>query len=104
MDITALESGAFYNPGRTTLIPAGPGGAGDIDDWDDTKLTTFGMQLDYAIAKSWKFSGGYAYEKYDFADAFSSGTDVLADRVHEGSDVLEARQRARTRRTSPTRS
>ena len=75
MDITANESGAFYNPGRTTLVPAGTGGAGDVADWDDTKITTFGMQVERAIGKSWKLSGGYAYEKYDFSDAFSAGTE-----------------------------
>jgi hypothetical protein len=75
MDITAAETGAFYNPGRTTLVPAGTGGAGDVDEWDDTRITTFGMQLEYAIAKAWKVSGGYAYEKYEFSDAFSSGTE-----------------------------
>jgi hypothetical protein len=75
MDITANESGAFYNPGRTTLVPAGTGGAGDVGAWDDTTITTFGMQLERAIGKSWKIAGGYAYEKYDFSDAFSSGTE-----------------------------
>ncbi len=79
MDITAKETLApgatsnFYTPGRTTLIPAGQGGAADVTDWDDTKITTFGMQIDYAIAKSWKLAGGYAYEKYDYTDPYTSG-------------------------------
>ncbi len=84
MDVTALETGSFYNPGRTTLIPAGQGGAKDIDDWDDTTLTTFGMQLDYAIAKSWKVSGGYAYEKYDYGDAYTAGTTLYPINVYFG--------------------
>jgi hypothetical protein len=80
MDVTAKESLApgatsnFYYPGRTTLIPTGQGGAADIPAWDDTTITTFGMQIDYAIAKSWKLAGGYAYEKYDYVDPYTSGT------------------------------
>ena len=76
MDITANETGTFYNPGRTTLIPPGQGGAADITDWDDTELTTFGAQLEYAPAKAWTMSAGYLYEKYDFKDAYNS-TDLL---------------------------
>jgi hypothetical protein len=75
MDITANESGTFYNPGRTTLVAPGQGGAGDIDGWDDTTLTTFGIQLDRAIGKAWNLSGGYAYEKYDFTNDMTSGTE-----------------------------
>jgi len=84
MDITAndnggvgLNQGTFYYPGRTTLIPAGQGGARDINDWDDTKLTTLGAQLDYVVAKAWTLSGGYMYEKYDFKDAYTSGTELM---------------------------
>ena len=71
MDITARETGSFYTPGRTTLVAAGTGGAQDINDWDDTTLTTAGLQLDRMVGKAWKLSLGYAYEKYDFADAYS---------------------------------
>jgi hypothetical protein len=84
MDITANDNGSatsaqgsFYYPGRTTLIPVGQGGARDITDWDDTKLTTLGAQLDYIVAKAWTLSGGYMYEKYDFKDAYTSGTDLM---------------------------
>jgi hypothetical protein len=73
LDITANETGSFYT-GRSTLIPPGQGGAADIPEWDDTTLTTFGLQLEYAIGKAWKFAGGYAYEKYDFGDIVTSGT------------------------------
>lgn len=76
MDITAREAGSFYTPGRTTLIPAGQGGAADIDDWDDTTLTTFAAQLDYAVAKAWTLTAGYVYEKYEFTDAYTAG-DLL---------------------------
>lgn len=76
MDITAREAGSFYTPGRTTLIPTGVGGAADINDWDDTKLTTISAQIDYSATKAWKLSAGYMYEKYDFKDAYTSG-DLL---------------------------
>ena len=82
MDITANETGpagccSFYNPGRTTLVPAGAGGAGDITDYDDTELTTVSLRLDYAIAKAWTASAGYAYENYSHADAFTDGTSYF---------------------------
>jgi hypothetical protein len=74
MDITANESGSFYTPGRTTLVAAGTGGAADVTAWDDTTITTFGLHVDYTIAKAWKLAGGYAYEKYDYVDPYTSGT------------------------------
>jgi hypothetical protein len=70
MDVTANPTGAF-STARATV-----GGPQDITDWDDTKLTTIAAQLDYAMAKAWTLSAGYMYEKYDFADAFTSG-DLL---------------------------
>jgi hypothetical protein len=82
MDITAREAGAFYTPGRTTSIPAGTGGAADITDWDDTTLTTVGLQLDHHVAKSWTVGVGYAYEKYDFSDAYTSGTSMLPASIY----------------------
>lgn len=81
MDITAREAGSFYTPGRTTLIPAGQGGAADITDWDDTQLTTITAQIDYHLAAAWTFSGGYWYEKYTYADAFSSGDTIFPQSV-----------------------
>ena len=77
MDITAAESGAFYNPGRTTLIPAGKGGAADIDDYDDTELTTLNARLSYDVDKAWQVSAGYMYEKYDFKDAFTASDSLM---------------------------
>lgn len=71
MDITAREGGSFYSPGRTTLVPAGQGGAGDITDWDDTKLTTLSAQIDFMLSKQWTLTTGYRYEKYEFGDAFN---------------------------------
>ncbi len=81
MDITAREAGSFYTPGRTTLIPAGQGGAADIDDWDDTTLTTFAAQLDYAVAKAWTLTAGYVYEKYEFKDAYTAGNLLMPQTV-----------------------
>jgi hypothetical protein len=60
LDITAREAGAFYTPGRTTLIPPGQGGAADIGDYDDTKQTTVLADLRYTFAKAWSYSFGYA--------------------------------------------
>jgi hypothetical protein len=81
MDITANESGTFYNPGRTTLVPPGTGGAQDIGDWDDTTLTTFAAQLEYAVAKAWTLSAGYVYEKYEFKDAYTAGNLLMPQSV-----------------------
>lgn len=81
LDVTAREAGAFYTPGRTTLIPAGTGGAADISDYDDMKQTTAVADLGYAFAKDWTFSLGYAYDKYTAADAFSDGTTIFPQSV-----------------------
>jgi hypothetical protein len=81
MDITAREAGAFYTPGRTTLVPAGTGGALDITDFDDTELTTAVADLAYSLASAWTFSVGYAYDKYTHADAFSDGTSIFPQSV-----------------------
>jgi hypothetical protein len=81
-DITAREAGSFYTPGRTTLIPTGMGGAADIADWDDTTLTTFSLGIDRHVKKAWTLGVGYAYEKYDFADAYTSGTTMLPTSVY----------------------
>ena len=81
MDITAREAGAFYTPGRTTLVPTGQGGALDITDFDDTEWTTAVVDLAYAVAKSWTFSVGYAYDKYSHADAFSDGSTIFPQSV-----------------------
>lgn len=69
MDITARETGTFYTPGRAGLIPAGQGGAKDVDDWDDTEITTLSAQFDWTLTKAWTIGAGYTFEKYDFKDA-----------------------------------
>ena len=81
MDITAREAGAFYTPGRTTLVATGAGGAADIVDYDDTTLTRALAQVDYGVTRNWVFSVGYVYEDYSFADAFTSGTALLPQSV-----------------------
>ena len=81
MDITAREAGSFYAPGRTTLIPLGQGGAADILDWDDTRLTTVTAQLDYNVATDWTISAGYWYEKYDFKDAYQAGATQMPQAI-----------------------
>jgi len=81
MDITAREAGSFYTPGRTTLIPPGQGGAADIVNYDDTKLTSVVGDLAYAFAKAWTISFGYAYEKYTYGNAFTDGTTIFPQSV-----------------------
>ena len=81
MDITAREAGSFYTPGRTGLIAAGTGGAQDILDYDDSRLTTTVAQLDYGVTKDWTFSVGYEYEKYSFADAYTSGSVLMPQAI-----------------------
>jgi hypothetical protein len=80
LDITALESGSFYTPGRTTLIPTGQGGAADINDYDDTMWTQVAASVDYTL-KAWTWSTGYAFDKYTNADAFSDGTTIFPQAV-----------------------
>lgn len=77
MDITALETGSFYTPGRTTLIPAGQGGAADITDWDDTEITTLNAQYSYVVTKDWSLSAGYMFEKYDYKDAYNWNNSLM---------------------------
>ena len=70
MDITAPNTiGTFYTPARTGLIPAGQGNAADVNDWDDTEITTISTQFDWTLNKAWTFGVGHTYQKYDFKDA-----------------------------------
>jgi hypothetical protein len=81
MDITAREAGSFYTPGRTGVIAPGTGGAADINDWDDTALTTVNAQLDYNVTEAWTVSAGYWYEKYEFSDAYQVGTNLMPQSI-----------------------
>ena len=77
MDITARETGSFYTPGRTTLIPAGQGGAADITDYDDTEWTTANVSLAYTYNTKLSFSVGYAYDKYTPTDAYNANNSIF---------------------------
>jgi hypothetical protein len=77
MDITAREAGAFYTPGRTTLIPAGQGGAADITDYDDTEWTTANVSLAYTYNSKVSLSAGYAYDKYTLTDAYNANNSIF---------------------------
>ncbi len=77
MGITSNTTGSFYT-GRATLNPPGPQ---DITDYDDTQLTTAVADLAYAVAKTWTLSVGYMYEKYTYANAYTSGTSTFPQAV-----------------------
>ncbi|MGE5199164.1 MAG: MtrB/PioB family outer membrane beta-barrel protein [Rhodospirillaceae bacterium] len=81
MDITARETGSFYTPGRTTLIPPGQGGAADIVDYDDTEWTTANLNLAYTYNAKTTFSVGYAYDKYNYSDAFNANNSLFPQAV-----------------------
>lgn len=70
MDITGNPAGSF------SLARAAYGGIQDIDDYSDTELTAASAQFDYAASEDLTLGFGYAYEKYDFTDAFSVGSEV----------------------------
>jgi hypothetical protein len=53
------------------------GGIQNITDYNDTELRTIDASLDYAIAKSLILNVGYVYEKYLFADAYSTVTTEM---------------------------
>ena len=71
MDITGNPNGSF------ALARAAFGGIQDITDYSDTKLTTVSANLDFIARESLTLGAGYIYEKYDYADAYSEGTEVF---------------------------
>ncbi len=71
MGITGDPGGSF------ALARAAYGGIQDITGYDDTKLTSVSAQLRYSVAKAWDLSGGYAYQKYVFANDYTDGTEVF---------------------------
>jgi hypothetical protein len=68
MAITGDPAGAF------ALARVAYGGIQNIADYNDTDLTTVNAGLDYAITKAVVLNFGYVYEKYKFADAYSTPT------------------------------
>jgi hypothetical protein len=82
LDITANATGTFYNPGRTTLIPAGQGNAADILDWDDSEMTSISAQLGWTMTKAWSISAGYAFEQYDYKDAMSATSKLMPSSIN----------------------
>jgi putative beta-barrel porin MtrB/PioB len=70
MDITGDPTGSF------AVARAAYGGIQDITDYSDTELTVAVLELDYEVGERLSFGIGYGYEKYEFADAFSVGTNV----------------------------
>lgn len=70
MDVVGDPRGSF------ALARAAYGGIQDIDDYSDTALTAASAQLDFAPGADLTLGVGYAYEKYEFSDAFSAGSDV----------------------------
>ncbi len=79
MDITANSTGAFALGRQTPLL--NPTGVADIGNYDDTELTNVSGQLDCVVAKAWTASVGYMYEKYDFKDAYTSGSTLMPQSV-----------------------
>jgi hypothetical protein len=71
MDITGNPLGSF------ALARAAFGGIQDITEYSDTKLTTVRASLDFTPRESLVIGAGYRYEKYDYADAYSEGTEVF---------------------------
>lgn len=71
MAITGDPAGAF------ALARVAYGGIQNINDYNDTDLNTVNAGLDYAITKAVVLNFGYAYEKYTFADAYSTPTSEM---------------------------
>jgi len=44
-----------------------------IPTWDDSKRTSLSIKAVYTMNKSWSFTGGYAYEKYEYHDTQFDG-------------------------------
>jgi outer membrane protein OmpA-like peptidoglycan-associated protein len=49
----------------------------NIGNFDDTRQQSFNVKLNYALNRSWSFSGGYAYEKFSRSDIGSQGFTYL---------------------------
>ena len=82
LDITANATGSFYNPGRTTLIPAGQGNAADILDWDDSEMTSVSAQFGWTHDQGLDDLGRLQFEQYDFKDAFSATSKLMPSNMN----------------------
>src|SRR5664279_5700040 len=58
--------------------PAGLGNPLNIGNFDDSKQQYFNLKAVYAYNKSWSFTAGYAYEKYNSNDIATSGYYYVA--------------------------
>lgn len=63
--------------GSFALARAAYGGIANIDDYNDTDIRTVKANLDYAVAKGLIVTLGYWYQKYTFADAYSTPTSEM---------------------------
>jgi hypothetical protein len=76
-DITANATGT-YALGRTAYPQyLNPADVWDVNDWDDSHITTFVAQLDHHVGTAWTLTAGYWYEKYTMGDAWTSGTTMF---------------------------
>jgi MtrB/PioB family decaheme-associated outer membrane protein len=76
MDKLLLKATAIYykTDGSVDLalqdgVPASVVRPVPIDTWDDSKRTSFGLKAIYTLNKTVTLTGGYAYEKYEYADS-----------------------------------
>jgi hypothetical protein len=76
----ALKASAIYykTDGSVDLslqegVPSSVTTPAPVASWDDTKKKSFNLKAVYAFSKAWSFTGGYAYEKYDYSDAQMDG-------------------------------
>jgi len=44
-----------------------------VTAWDDTKKKSFNLKGVYAFNKTWTFTGGWAYERYEYSDSQMDG-------------------------------
>jgi hypothetical protein len=44
-----------------------------VGTWDDSRRTSYTIKGDYAFNKSWSFTGGYSYEKWEYVDSQYDG-------------------------------
>jgi MtrB/PioB family decaheme-associated outer membrane protein len=60
-----------------------------MSSWDDTKRTQFNLKGTYAFSKAISITAGYAYEKYDYADAQYDGYRNLITAASNQNSYLD---------------